>query len=114
MSLFEKLRGGSRTADDIPKAELRDGEVPEQSSAGVTVFSTQVTQNTDLLKVKDQLYNGNMVIIELVNEDYSLDRERVFEELKNTVDDTKGDIALTDENTVVVTPASVAISRDSL
>jgi SepF-like predicted cell division protein (DUF552 family) len=112
-SIIDKIRSGPEEAGDLPKASLRNEDVTEKSSDTV-IYTTTVSKNTDLLAVKDQLYENNIVIIEINNEEYSLDRERVFEELQNTTDDVNGDIALVDESTVIVSPDRTHISRQSL
>ncbi len=67
-------------------------------------------------KIKDEIYNGNIVIIDVGR--LKMDKityERVLKDLKEVAKDVNGDIVgLGDQKYVLVTPMSVKISREKI
>jgi hypothetical protein len=70
----------------------------------------------DSPRVKDEIYNGNIVIVDIAK--LKADKimyERVLKDLKEVAKDVNGDIiGLGDQRYVVITPNSVKISRDKI
>ena len=70
----------------------------------------------DTPKVKEEVYNGNIVIIDIGR--LKMDKityERVLKDLKDVAKDVNGDIVgLGDQRYVVITPMSVKIARDKI
>ena len=70
----------------------------------------------DTPRVKDEVYNGNIVIVDISR--LKMDKisyERVLKDLKEVAKDVNGDIiGLGDQRYVVLTPMSVKISRDKI
>jgi len=88
------------------------GEEP----ASMYVRVAQVADIKDTPKVKDEVYNGNIVIVDISR--LKLDKimyERVLKDLREVAHDVNGDIiGLGDQHYVLVTPMSVKISRDKI
>jgi hypothetical protein len=63
-------------------------------------------------ELKREIYNGNIVIVDItpVKGD-SLTRDRALKDLKQVALDVSGDIAMINDNQVVVTPMSIKIDR---
>jgi len=70
----------------------------------------------DSPRIKDEIYNGNVVIADISR--LKMDKvmyERVLKDLKEVAKDVNGDIiGLGDQRYVVITPNSVKISRDKI
>ena len=75
-----------------------------------------ITDLKDTPRVKDEVYSGNIVIVDISR--LKMDKisyERVLKDLKEVAKDVNGDIiGLGDQRYVVLTPMSVKISRDKI
>ena len=89
---------------------------PEDEPASSYVKIAGVSSLKDTPKIKDEIYNGNIVIADISQA--QLDKityERVLKDLKEVAKDVNGDIVgLGDQRYVVITPQSVKISRDKI
>ena len=94
---------------------LEDYEGTEDAPALLVKIAT-VTDIKDSPKIKDEVYNGNIVIVDISR--LKMDKvmyERVLKDLKEVAKDVNGDIiGLGDQRYVVVTPQAVKISRDKI
>lgn len=97
---------------DLAAYEGATGEEP----ASMYVRVAQVADIKDTPKVKDEVYNGNIVIVDISR--LKLDKimyERVLKDLREVAHDVNGDIiGLGDQHYVLVTPMSVKISREKI
>jgi SepF-like predicted cell division protein (DUF552 family) len=116
--IFDTLLGKSSTPAeeaDYMELNLEDYEGTEDAPALLVKIAT-VTDIKDSPKIKDEVYNGNIVIVDISR--LKMDKvmyERVLKDLKEVAKDVNGDIiGLGDQRYVVVTPQAVKISRDKI
>ncbi len=116
--LFDTLLGRSQTSteDDYMDLDLEAYEEAEAGSPALLVKIATVSDIKDSPRIKDEVYNGNIVIVDIGR--LKMDKvmyERVLKDLKEVAKDVNGDIiGLGDQRYVVITPMSVKISRDKI
>ncbi|HEC56354.1 MAG TPA: DUF552 domain-containing protein [Candidatus Syntrophoarchaeum butanivorans] len=90
-------------------------EILDEEPAALYVRTAEYTGVNDLPEIKKELYNGNIVIIDvsLVKND-KIVMDRTVKELKQVVADVRGDIAMAEHDQIIVTPANVKIDRRKL
>lgn len=110
-------RNPSVSEDDYMELDLQafEGTAGEEAASMYVKVAT-INDLKDTPKVKDEVYNGNIVIVDVTK--LKMDRityERVLKDLKEVARDVNGDIVgLGDQRYVVITPMSVKISRDKI
>jgi uncharacterized protein len=116
--IFDTLLGKSNTPaeeGDYMELNLEDYEGKEDTPALLIKIAT-ITDIKDSPKIKDEVYNGNIVIVDISR--LKMDKimyERVLKDLKEVAKDVNGDIiGLGDQRYVVVTPQAVKISREKI
>jgi uncharacterized protein len=118
--IFDSLLGKSAVPkeDDYMELDLASFEPqgPDDEPASSYVKIAGVSSLKDTPKIKDEIYNGNIVIADISQ--LKLDKityERVLKDLKEVAKDVNGDIVgLGDQRYVVITPQSVKISREKI
>jgi len=116
--IFDTLLGKSTvsTEEDYMDLDLQEYEEAEAGAPALLVKIATVGDIKDSPKVKDEIYNGNVVIVDIGR--LKMDKvmyERVLKDLKEVAKDVNGDIiGLGDQRYVVVTPQGVKISRDKI
>ncbi|MDT8357109.1 MAG: cell division protein SepF [Methanomicrobiaceae archaeon] len=116
---LDTLLGKSGPATDTEYIELDlaayEGEAGEEP-ASMYVKIASINDLKDTPRVKDEIYNGNMVIIDVSR--LKMDKityERVLKDLRDVAKDVNGDIVgLGDQKYVIVTPMSVKIAREKI
>ncbi len=87
----------------------------ESSAGGMELRVAEVTTFDDLGPVVDQVYDGNMILVDisaLSTDDAAM--RRVANELKSVARDVNGDVAGVGKNILAVTPTGVYINREVL
>ncbi len=118
VKLFDSLLGKKQpaTEEDYMELDLESYEGREDSAPALFVRIAEVGDIKDSPKVKDEVYNGNIVIVDIGR--LKLDKvmyERVLKDFKEVARDVNGDIiGLGDQKYVVITPMNVKISREKL
>jgi SepF-like predicted cell division protein (DUF552 family) len=103
--------------DDYMELDLTsfEGAMTDQPATMYVKVAT-IGDLKDTPKVKEEVYNGNIVIIDIGR--LKMDKityERVLKDLKDVAKDVNGDIVgLGDQRYVVITPMSVKIARDKI
>lgn len=110
-------RNPSVSEDDYMELDLQAFEgTAEEEAASMYVKVATIGDLKDTPRVKDEVYNGNIVIVDVTK--LKMDRityERVLKDLKEVAKDVNGDIVgLGDQRYVVITPMSVKISREKV
>lgn len=109
-------RSTSSSEDDYMDLDLQAFEEAESSAPAMYVKIASVGDIKDSPQIKDEIYNGNIVIVDIAR--LKMDKvmyERVLKDFKEVARDVNGDIiGLGDQRYVVVTPNSVKISRDKI
>jgi SepF-like predicted cell division protein (DUF552 family) len=117
MGLMSKILGeGGATRQTGDYVEL---EAQGFSSDGVQteleVRIAQISDKTDVIDIKDEVYDGNIVIADITRHS-TTDRtmEHISDELKQVAREVGGDIVQKDDDQLIITPASAAINRSRL
>jgi SepF-like predicted cell division protein (DUF552 family) len=121
MGFMDKLLGeqGSgarnrRHVDDYVELDLGDLEtMPDE--AGVQVHIAEIDGQRDLIAIKDAIYDGDVVIADIVRLRTS-DRtiEHVIDELRQVAREVDGDIVQKGDDQIIVTPTGISIDRQKL
>jgi len=120
MSVLDKIlgKGPSQAIEsdymdlDLASFETGSGDRP----ASMYVKIAAINDLKDTPKVKDEVYNGNIVIVDISR--LKMDKityERVLKDLSAVANDINGDIVgLGDQKYVIITPMSIKISREKI
>lgn len=117
--LFDSILGKSpaRNEEDYMELDLASYEgKSDEEPASMYIKIATIADLKDTPRVKDEVYNGNIVIVDISR--LKLDKimyERVLKDLREVAHDVNGDIiGLGDQHYVLVTPMSVKISREKI
>lgn len=117
---LDKLIGSGKKAkaevdeyQELDLSEFEGGFKDEPTSMFIRV--AELTGLDILPELKKQVYEGNVVIIDVSPAKHDkLLFDRAVKDLKQVVTDVHGDIALVKEDQVIVTPRSIRIDRQKL
>ncbi|MCK4968943.1 MAG: cell division protein SepF [Thermoplasmata archaeon] len=118
--LLKRLKTESKPVPESEKfIDLGDIDIEglelESSAGGMELRVAEVTTFDDLGPVVDQVYDGNMILVDisaLSTDDAAM--RRVANELKSVARDVNGDVAGVGKNILAVTPTGVYINREVL
>lgn len=118
--LLKRLKTESKPVPESEKfIDLGDIDIEglelESSAGGMELRVAEVTTFDDLGPVVDQVYDGNMILVDisaLSTDDAAM--RRVANELKSVARDVNGDVAGVGKNILAVTPTGVFINREVL
>ncbi len=117
--IFDSILGKTSTKsdDDYMELDLASYEgTGDDAPASMYVKIATITDLKDTPRVKDEVYNGNIVIVDIGR--LKMDKitfERVLKDLRDVARDVNGDIVgLGEQKYVVLTPMSVKVSRDKI
>ncbi|MFA7197882.1 MAG: cell division protein SepF [Methanoculleus sp.] len=117
--LFDSILGKSpvKNEDEYMELDLAsyEGAGTEEPAAMYIKIAT-IADLKDTPRVKDEVYNGNIVIVDIGR--LKMDKvtfERVLKDLRDVAKDVNGDIVgLGEQKYVVITPMSVKVSREKI
>lgn len=94
----------------IPEEGIREG------AAELYVKAAELNSLKEVSKIKEEVYSGNVLLLDISALEDDLERERAVEDLRKTTDDIDGDIAAVKlwDDLVIVTPTSIKIERQKL
>ena len=117
--LFDNILGKSTTKsdDDYMELDLASYEgASDEEPASMYIKIATIADLKDTPRVKDEVYNGNVVIVDIGR--LKMDKitfERVLKDLRDVAKDVNGDIVgLGEQKYVVIPPMSVKISREKI
>ncbi len=119
-SFMDKIfgNGSSDATDSDEYTELDLGKFEQELSdepAETYVRIAELTNLNDLPSLKKEIYDGNILIIDISNIKMdNLIRDRALNDLKEVVLDVHGDIAGVKDDQVLVTPAGIKIDRSKI
>ena len=116
MGLMSKIfgEGASRQTGDYVELTA-DGLAADDVEAKMAVRIANIGNKTDVIDIKDEVYDGNIVIADITRHS-TKDRtmEHITDELKQVAREVGGDIVQKDDDQLIITPAGVRISRERL
>jgi hypothetical protein len=117
MGLMSKILGeggGTRATEDYITLDAEDVELADVE-ADTQVHIADINDKSDVIDIKDAVYDGDLVIADITRHSTS-DRtmEHITDELKQVAREVGGDIVQKDDDQLIITPASVKISRERL
>lgn len=110
----EKRRGRSGLDDYVDLDSEDYGEEIGTGPADVYVKAAELKDLNDVADLKEAVYNGNILLVDISRVEDELTLERSVNELSKAVSDINGDIAAMGDDQVIVTPTAVKIDRDKL
>ena len=116
MGLMSKIfgEGASRQTGDYVELSA-DGLAVDDVDAKVEVRIANISDKTDVIDIKDEVYDGNIVLADITRHS-TKDRtmEHITDELKQAAREVGGDIVQKDDDQLIITPAGVRISRERI
>lgn len=123
MGFLDNVFGGNSKdkangEDDYMHLDLQayEGKAGEREMAVTYVKIAAVSDIKDCPRVKDEVYNGNVVIVDITK--LKLDKimfDRVMGDLRAVAQDVNGDIiGLGDQRYVIIVPTGFRISREKI
>lgn len=116
MGILNDLLGGTANSEDLDNyVELDADQASVTETAQHSIHIAEYNNQSDLMAVKDAMYDGNIVILDvehLATEDRTMDR--IVEELRRVCEDIGGDIVQKGDEQVIIAPRGIAISRTKL
>ena len=115
MGLMSKLLGSSaNSTEDYVELDAEDFDT-DGAAAAVQVRFAEIGDKNDVIGIKDAVYDGDIVVADIVRHSTS-DRtmEHIIDELKQVAREVGGDIVQKEDDQIIITPASVGISRSKL
>ncbi len=117
--LFDSILGKSpaKNEEDYMELDLASYEGSnEEEPASMYIKIATIADLKDTPRVKDEVYNGNIVIVDVGR--LKMDKvtfERVLKDLRDVAKDVNGDIVgLGEQKYVLITPMSVKVSREKI
>lgn len=118
MGLRDKLTGSSEENEEEEKGHERldlkqyEGDLEE---VRMEVYFAEVKGQRGILKIKDIVEDGDMVIIELASLKENLHNpNRVIDDLRDLAHRIGGDIVQKGDKQVIITPKGVEINREKV
>jgi len=120
VNFLDKLIGtGSKETTSVEEYQELDLSEFEDSlleeNGGMAVRIAELTGLEVLNELKKQVYDGNVLIIDVVpSKNDKMLFDRVVKSLKQVAIDVNGDIAMVKDEQVIVTPGGVRINRQKI
>jgi SepF-like predicted cell division protein (DUF552 family) len=92
-----------------------EGVEPSRGDAGTNVRIATISERQDVVKIKDAVYDGDLVIADITRHtttDQTM--QHIVESLRQVADEVDGDIAQKGDEQIIVTPTDVAVAREKL
>ncbi|WP_331235126.1 cell division protein SepF [Natronorarus salvus] len=120
MGFMDKLlgeqggRGRAQPADEYVEVGVDDID-PAASEEAMRVHIADINDQQDLIEIKDAVYDGDMVIADIVRLRTS-DRatEHIIDELRQVANEVDGDIVQKGDDQIIIAPTGVRIGREKL
>ena len=120
VNFLDKIIGtGSKETSNVEEYQELDLSEFEDSlledNGGMSVRIAELTGLEVLNELKKQVYDGNILIIDVVpSKNDKMLFDRVVKSLKQVAIDVNGDIAMVKDEQVIVTPGNVRINRQKI
>lgn len=116
MGLMRKIITGSapRSVDEYVELDIGDIDMAAPG-ATLNVRIASISEQKDVIDIKDAVYDGDMVIADVTRHNTS-DRtmERIVDSLRQVAEEVNGDIVQKGDDQLIITPTGVGVSRQKL
>ena len=87
----------------------------DAGDAGMQVHIAEISDQTDVIDIKDAVYDGDFVIADITRHSTTdTTTEHVIDELRQVTREVDGDIVRKGDDQLIITPHGVEINRDPL
>jgi SepF-like predicted cell division protein (DUF552 family) len=118
MSIVEKILGGGnrRTANEYEELDLEQYEEEDvKPEVRRHVHIAELRGQEGVMDVKDLVYDGDIVLADVSHFSSNDKRfESLMEEFRQVADEVGGDIVQKGDDQVIITPGSIAVSREKI
>jgi SepF-like predicted cell division protein (DUF552 family) len=117
MGIMSKILGGggNRSTEDYVSLDLDEDFETAAGAGGMTVHIAEIGGQQDVIRVKDAVYDGDFVIADLTRHSTSdSTAERIIDDLRQVASEVDGDIVQKGDDTLIIVPTGVKISREKL
>ncbi|MBS1263277.1 MAG: hypothetical protein MAG715_00451 [Methanonatronarchaeales archaeon] len=109
-----KKRSSLRLEDYVDLDEEENSDGVGSGPADLYVKVAELGGLNDVANIKEEVYSGNVVLVDVSRVDDELSLERSIKELRRVVSDIDGDIAAMGNDQVIVTPTVIKIDREKI
>jgi SepF-like predicted cell division protein (DUF552 family) len=116
MGIMSKILGGDdgRSAGDYVELDAEDFDT-QRGTAAMQVHIAQLGDQTDVIDIKDAIYDGDFVIADITRHSTSDGTtEHLIDELRQVTKEVDGDIVRKGDDQLVIAPTGVTIARTKL
>jgi SepF-like predicted cell division protein (DUF552 family) len=116
MGIMTKILGGGDgpSAEEYVELDLDDFETA-RGGAGMQVHIAEINDQTDVIDIKDAIYDGDFVIADITRHSTSDGTtEHVIDELRQVTREVDGDIVRKGDDQLIITPTGITVSRTKL
>jgi len=117
MSIVEKIlgQGRRRTADEYEELDLEQYEEDVvQPDVRRQVHIAELRGQEGVMDVKDLVYDGDIVLADISHINSGKRLENIMEEFRKVTREVGGDIVQKGDDQLIITPGSIAVSRDKI
>ncbi|MEM4780922.1 MAG: cell division protein SepF [Halalkalicoccus sp.] len=107
-------RARGRSVEDYVEIDVGDIAAATEE-AGTQIHIAEIDGQRDLIAIKDAIYDGDLVIADIVRlrtSDSTV--EHIIDELRQVANEVNGDIVQKGDDQIIVAPTGVSINRDKL
>lgn len=114
MRIIDRFSATGSASNDY--TELTDSDLTTSSTASSSVVFCDVRSQNDLIKGKEGVNGGNVVIFDISYiESNGLSLDNVFDEIQETTNSVNGDVVHKKGNDIIIaTPRDIDIERNKL
>lgn len=114
MGILETMLG-SDTGHENDYIELDEGNLQsEPKDAAFNVRFADIREQQQVMAVKDAIYEGDIIVCDLSVGQVDNMAEKAAEQFRACVKETGGDLVFAGNDTLVIAPPSVNLSRDRI
>ena len=116
MGIMTRILGADDGRGAEGYVELDPDNVTDATGeAGMQVHIAEISDQTDVIDIKDAVYDGDFVIADITRHSTSdTTTEHVIDELRQVTREVGGDIVRKGDDQLVITPTGVTVSRTKL
>ncbi|MFB6080326.1 MAG: cell division protein SepF [Haloferacaceae archaeon] len=116
MGIMSKIlgSGGQRSTEDYVEIDLDDTDTA-RGEAGVTVHLAEISEQQDVIPIKDAVYDGDIVVADITRlrvNDSTV--EHIIDDLRQVAREVDGDIVQKGDDQLIIVPTGMTVAREKL